>query len=283
MITFSTVRVQQAEISPDKGSHVGAEFQGKVVVVTGASRGIGRAIAAAFAREGAQTVLASRSATDLAAAASDIAAHGSVAPLVVAGDLRERDACEALFETVRSRFGRCHVLVNNAGATQGGNFLTLPDELWGDGFALKFFACVRLCRLFWPLLKEARGHVVNIGGVRARMPHAQFLIGGAVNAAMANFSKGLSELGKRDGVNVNVIHPGLTETDRMDASFRRTAAASGRTPEEVRAQALADNALDRFGKSEEIADMALFLCSGRARYIQGSAIAVDGGFTRGFH
>ena len=87
---------------------------------------------------------------------------------------------------------------------------------WQDGFALKFFGCVRLCRLFWPLLKTAHGHVVNIIGGAARTPDPEFLIGGSVNAAMHNFTKGLSGLGKRDGVNVNAILPGMTETERVE-------------------------------------------------------------------
>ena len=216
-----------------------AEFTGKVVLVTGGSRGIGRAIAAAFAREGAQTVLAASSAANLAAAAQAIAASGAgvAEPATVAADLRQLEDCERVFAAVAERFGRCDILVNNAGATRAGNFLDLPDAAWLDGYALKFFGCVRMTRLMWPLLKEAKGHVVNIVGGAARTPGAEFLIGGSVNAAMANFSKGLSQLGKRDGVNVNVIHPGATETDRTQALLAQRAAASGRPVEELRREA----------------------------------------------
>ncbi|HEY7248705.1 MAG TPA: SDR family NAD(P)-dependent oxidoreductase [Xanthobacteraceae bacterium] len=143
------------------------EFKGKVAVITGGSRGIGRGIAVAFAREGAQTVLASSSEQNLAAAASVVAAHGP-RPLAVAGDLRTLAACERLFRRVNDDFGRCDILVNNAGATRAGNFVDLPDEVWLDGFALKFFGAVRLTRLFWPMLMTAQGHVVNIIGGAAR-------------------------------------------------------------------------------------------------------------------
>src|SRR5260370_42451573 len=115
----------------------------------------------AFAREGAQTVLASSSEGNLAAAASAISAQGPQ-PLTVAGDLRTLSACEQLFRRVNESFRRCDVLINNAGATRAGNFLELPDEVWLDGFALKFFGAVRLPRLFWPFLKAARGHPANI-------------------------------------------------------------------------------------------------------------------------
>src|SRR5258707_9525679 len=213
------------------------EFRGKVVVISGGSRGIGRGIASAFAREGAQTVLASSSEPNLAAAAKVVAAAGP-APLTVAGDLRTLAACQQVFKLVNERFQRCDVLVNNAGATRAGNFLELPDETWLDGFALKFFGAVRLTRLFWPLLKAAQGHVVNIIGGAARTVEPEFLIGGSVNAASANFVKGLSKLGMRDGVNVNAIHPGQTATERTEQLFQQRAAAQGKSVEELRTEAL---------------------------------------------
>src|ERR1035438_7614343 len=145
------------------------EFEGKVVVVSGGSRGIGRAIALAFAREGAQTVLAASNAANLEAAAKAVAAAGP-APMTVAGDLRTLAGCEQLFAQVSERFQRCDVLVNNAGATKGGKFFEQPDELWSDGFALKFHAAVRLTRMFWPLLKAAHGNIVNVVGGAARTP-----------------------------------------------------------------------------------------------------------------
>ncbi len=258
------------------------EFKGKIVVVSGGSRGIGRGIALAFAREGAQTVLVSSSEQNLAAAAKAIAAEGPE-PLTVAGDLRRLDACEGVFGAVNERFGRCDVLVNNAGATRAGAFLELPDAAWLDGYALKFFGCVRLTRLFWPLLKAAQGSVVNIVGGAGRTPDPEFLIGGSVNAAVANFSKGLSKLGNRDNVNVNAIHPGNTDTERQQQLREQRAAALGKTVEELRAEALVKSNMRRFGAPEDIAALALFLCSERARHIQGTAIAVDGGATPGHY
>lgn len=259
------------------------EFSDKVVVITGGSRGIGLGIAQAFAREGARTVLVSSSAENLAVAASAVNAQGGPQALSIEADLRDMAACASVFATVKERCGRCDVLVNCAGATRAGSFLDLPDGAWLDGFALKFFGCVRLCRLFWPLLKAAEGHVVNIDGGAARSPSAEFLIGGSVNAAMGNFSKGLSQLGKRDGVNVNVIHPGTTETERNLQLLAQRAAASGKTVAALQAETLAKSGVRRVGKPQDIAELALFLCSGRARHIQGTAIAVDGGATVGYY
>src|SRR5579862_325572 len=143
------------------------QFEGKVVVVTGGSRGIGRGIAAAFAKEGAQTVIASSSESNLASAAKTVAAAGK-APLVVVGDLKTLAGCQKLFDAVKEKFNKCDILVNSAGATRAGNFVDLPDDAWIDGYALKLFGCVRMCRAFWPMLQSANGFVVNIGGGAAR-------------------------------------------------------------------------------------------------------------------
>jgi 3-oxoacyl-[acyl-carrier protein] reductase len=259
------------------------KFEGKVIVVSGGSRGIGRGVAAAFAAEGARTVLAASSQPNLDVAADAIAKDAKTKPDVCAADLRTPSGCEDVFRFVSARHGRCDVLVNSAGATRAGAFLDLPDDAWQDGFALKFFGCVRLCRLFWPMLRSAHGHVVNVIGGAARTPDSEFLIGGSVNAAMHNFTKGLSVLGKRDGVNVNAILPGMTETERVEQLFAQRAAASGKSIEEVRASLIAKDGLARLGKPEDIAALALFLCSERARHIQGTAIAVDGGSTPGLY
>jgi NAD(P)-dependent dehydrogenase (short-subunit alcohol dehydrogenase family) len=124
---------------------------------------------------------------------------------------------------------------------------------------------------------------VNIIGGAARTPNPEFLIGGSVNAAMNNFTKGLAGIGKRDGVNVNAILPGMTATERVDTLFTQRAAALGSTKEQLLAQAIAKEGLRRLGKPEDIAALALFLCSERARHIQGTSIAVDGGATPGVY
>ena len=259
------------------------EFAGKVVVVSGGSRGIGRAIATAFAREGALCVLAAASAANLTEGAKAVAAAGGPEPMTIAGDLRTLAACEQVFARVNEHFQRCDVLVNNAGATRGGKFFELPDDLWTDGFALKFHAAVRLSRLFWPLLKATHGSIITIIGGAARTPGADFLIGGAVNAAFGNFAKGLTALGNRDDVNVNVIHPGQTQTDRIEQLYEQFAKAQGKTLEQVRDEALVKSGLRRIGQPEDIAELTLFLCSARARHIHGTAIAVDGGQTPGYY
>ncbi|HEY7998706.1 MAG TPA: SDR family oxidoreductase, partial [Pseudolabrys sp.] len=219
---------------------------------------------------GAQCVLAASNAANLVEGAKAVAGAGGPEPMTIAGDLRTLAACEQVFAKVNERFKRCDVLVNNAGATKGGKFLDQPDDTWTDGFALKFHAAVRLTRAFWPLLKQAHGNIVNI-------------IGGAVNAAMANFAKGLTSMGNRDDININVIHPGQTQTDGVEQLFAQFAKAQNKTVEQIRDEALVKSGLRRIGQPEDVAELALFLCSARARHIQGTAIAVDGGGTPGYY
>jgi NAD(P)-dependent dehydrogenase (short-subunit alcohol dehydrogenase family) len=257
------------------------ELAGKVAVISGGSRGIGRAIAMALAAQGAQTVLAAKSEANLGKTAAEIAASRAPKPTIVAADLATAAGCQALFDAVKMAHGRCDILVNCAGATKAGNFLEQNDEVWMDGFALKFFGAVRLSRLFWPMLSAAQGHVLNIDGGMARTPNPANLIGSSVNAAMASFSKGLSSLGIRDGVNVNTIHPGRTETDRNTELVKQQAAAEGKTVEQVAAETAKKAGVRRLGQPEDVAALAVFLVSPAASHIQGAAISVDGGGTKG--
>lgn len=202
---------------------------------------------------------------------------------ICAADLRTAEGCEAVHRAVEEHFGGLDILINNAGDTKGGDFLDLDDAVWEDGFALKFYACVRLSRRFWPMLTERRGNVVNIVGGFARTPDPDFMIGGAVNAAMANFTKALAARGKRDDVNLNAIYPGLTETGRVVEIFELRARQAGLSPDEVRRNQIKAQGIRRLGQPEDVAHLAAFLCWPECRHIQGTAIAVDGGATEGLY
>ena len=198
-------------------------------------------------------------------------------------DLRTPEGCKSVQELLVGAFGWTDILVNSAGATQGGLFLEQDDSVWGDGFALKFYAAVRLSRLLWPQLKKKRGTVINIVGGFARTPDPDFMIGGAVNAALANFSKALAGLGLRDDVNVNTIHPGMTLTERLEEIFEGRAKLAHSTVDDVEKQNVEKAGIRRLGKPEDIAELACYLCSPQARHIQGVAISVDGGATDGVY
>ena len=255
-------------------------LEDKVAVVSGGSRGIGRAIARRLAEEGADVVISARTQKDLDETSESISEATGRRVLPVAADLATLAGCEALHAAATTEFDHIDILVNCAGATKSGPFLEISDELWQEGFDLKFFGAVRLSRLFWPQLANSHGSVVNIVGGMARTPNPNFAIGGAVNAALANFGKALAGLGLIDDVNVNVIHPGQTRTERLDEMMADQAARSGETPEDVLAATVQRQGIRRLGTPEDVAELAVFLCTPESRHIQGTAISVDGGATK---
>ena len=257
------------------------ELVGKVAVVSGGSRGIGKAIALRLAEEGADLVISARNEAALGSAAKQIADATGRRVESIPADLSTLVGCQDLHREATSRFDQIDILVNCAGATKSGPFLELADEIWQEGFDLKFFGAVRLSRLFWPQLAASRGSVVHIVGGMARTPNPTFAIGGAVNAALANFGKALAGIGLIDDVNVNMIHPGQVQTERLDEVMAAQAARSGRSPEEVLEETVQRQGIRRLGKPQDVAELAVFLCSPRARHIQGVAISVDGGGTKG--
>lgn len=252
----------------------------KVAVVTGGSRGIGRAVAGELALRGADLMLIARTVEDLEREAASIAAHTGRRVLTVATDLRRPDGVDTAVKAVHEGFGRTDILVNNAGATRGGDFLQLEDAVWEDGFALKFYAAVRMSRGLWPDLTRARGAVVNISGGFADTPDANFMIAGAVNAALTNFSKALAERGLRDDVNVNCIHPGPVATDRWRRLTAERAVLEGIDEGEVVRKTLADTGVRAITEPEDVARLVAFLVSAEARQIQGAVIRMDGGANR---
>lgn len=242
-------------------------LQNKVAVVTGASRGIGRAIALRLARDAATVVVTARD----HAALDSVAKHcGNAAS--IAADLRSPNSAQNIVDFALATYGRIDIVVNNAGATKRGDFLTLTDDEWADGFALKFFGAMRLTRCAWPHLKAQSGSVVFIAGNGGRTPGREFAIGGSVNAALLSLTKALADQGIIDGIQVNAINPGAIRTDRFAARLTRT----GQTEE----QFVKASGITRVGESEEVAELVAYLVSPAARFIHGALIDIDGGQTK---
>lgn len=254
-------------------------LNGKTAIVTGANRGIGKAIAQRLAGEGARVVLCARDEKLLQESVSGIHREGGTASSM-AVDLRIPESGQRVAEFASKNYGQIDILVNNAGATKRGAFLELSDADWADGFALKFFGAMRLTRAAWPSLKTTRGSVVNISGVGGRMPGAQFAIGGSVNAALLSFTKALAELGIQDGVQVNAINPGNVRTARYIQRLEQVAKEHGVSAAEAEKKIVAGSAVTRIGEPEDISALVAFVVSREGRFLQGSLIDMDGGATK---
>jgi 3-oxoacyl-[acyl-carrier protein] reductase len=254
-------------------------LEGKVAIVSGASRGIGRAIALELAARGACCVLCARAPETLHAAVQEIAAAGRQAD-GIALDLRHPEAPARLVAFALDRFKKLDIVVNNAGATRRGDFLSLTDDDFLDGFALKYFGAVRLVRAAWPHLKRTSGSVLNIVGVGGRTPGAAFAIGGSVNAALLSLTKALAALGVTDGVQVNAINPGAIRTDRLKKRLNEVSARDGIDLPSAERRFVAGEHVTRIGEPADIAHLAAFVVGPEGRFLQGSLIDMDGGATR---
>jgi len=252
---------------------------GKTAIVTGSSKGIGRAIASRFAQEGANAVLCARGRDALAQAVAEIEAGGGSAA-AIALDLRQPQNPAALAEFALSRFGAIDIVVNNAGATKRGEFEALTDEDWADGFALKFFGSVRLTRAAWPHLKRSAGSLLFISGIGGRTPGRQFTIGGSVNAAMLSFTKAMAEAGLRDHVQVNAISPGAVRTARFDKRLATFAAERKIDVSQAEQRYVEEENITRVGEPADIAALAAFIVGPEGRFLHGSLIDMDGGSTK---
>ena len=252
------------------------ELAGKVALITGSSRGIGRGIALELAEAGCDVMLTARDATALGHVADEIRSLGRKAA-VYAADLTLIGAPANIVHAVSNTFGRLDVLINNAGANKRGNFLELSEQDWADGFDLKFFAHTRLCREAWPLLKAAQGSIVFIAGVGARAPVSDYTIGASVVGAGLSFMKALADFAKQDGVQVNAVNPGSVKTDRFRSRLGRVMEKTGLTEKAAEEHHRRELDITRFGTPEDIAGMVSFIVSPRGRWLQGAAIDMDGG------
>lgn len=252
----------------------------QVAIVTGGSRGIGRAIAQRLAQDGYDLLLVARDGAALTAAAETIAAATARRVLTMPADLAAPAAADGVARTALAGFGRIDVLINNAGSTRRGPWQEMTEADWQAGFALKFFGAERLTRAAWPELAARGGRVVNIIGVGGRTPAADFTIGSSVNAACMALTKALAEQGIADGVRVNAVNPGMIATGRLGRWIEALARAEGISLAAAEQRLPQSMGIARVGTPEEIAAAAAFLVSPDASYCQGALLDVDGGRTR---
>jgi 3-oxoacyl-[acyl-carrier protein] reductase len=258
-------------------------ISGRVALVTGGSKGIGRAIAAGLASEGCRVAIAARGAEALRETAQALDAKGAET-LSVTADLSEPAAPSRVVEAVVARFGRLEILVNNAGAIRGGDFLSTPAEHWADDWRLKILGYVRMSQAAIPVMRSGRwGRIVNVIGAAARNPATTYMAGGIANAGLINFTRALADLAAPDGILVNAVSPGATATERWDRLIAQQARAQGQPVEALRAEVARKQPLGRIGRPEDVADLVVFLASERAGFLTGASITVDGGASRGVY
>lgn len=255
----------------------------KIAIVTGASRGIGKAVSQELAAEGVHLVLCARGEEPLFSVTRAIQANHEVDILPVPADLGTLDGIDKVVEQALGRFSRIDILVNNAGAVRPGSILTKPDGDWHAEWELKVFGYVRMARKVIPHMKESGGgRIVNIIGLAGEQPNADFIAGGGGNAALMNMTKAMADEGAPHGILVNGINPGPTRTERHKDLMERLAREKGITPDEAEGNWMTGNPMRRAANPEEISAVVAFLVSERASYVNGVILPVDGGGRRGF-
>ena len=260
------------------------ELRDKVALVTGASKGIGKAVALGLAAEGARVIVVARDVGLLDKVAAECRDRSRREAVAIAADLSRLDEVERVARAAKDRLGRIDILVNNAGAIRGGAFLQIADAQWIEDWNLKLLGYIRMARAIFSYMQlQGGGRICNVVGAAARNPTAGYLTGGAANAALINFTKGLSDLGAPAKILVTAVSPAATRTERWDSLMAQQAATSGRSVQELQAEAEAPYKLGRIATPEDIADMVCFLVSARASFVTGVCITVDGGATRGVY
>ncbi len=256
-------------------------FEGKVAIVTGGSKGIGRATAQALAAEGCTVAVAARGVEALAAAAREIEDATGRPVLAVPADMGIAADVHRLVETTAQRFGRIDLLVNNAGAAPRGGPLDLPDEAFVDAIDVKLLGYLRAARAVVPHMRNAGGGVVvAVAGMAALAPGGAGAATGIVNAAVNNFMKGLADAVAPEGIRVVTVNPGAILTDRWREMQQGMARERGISGDEAGKLIAANIPLRFIPGPEAVARLIVFLASDAANYITGTNVVIDGGANR---
>lgn len=254
----------------------------RVALVTGASKGLGRAVAERLAREGANVVINSRSAEPLTATADEIARQTGRRALAAPGDVSDPDVCRALVERATSEFARLDILVANAGGPPPGGVDDFDASAYRRALEVNLMSTVQLTLAALPAMRENRwGRIIAITSVSVKQPVEGLLLSNTARPGVVVFIKTISRDLAADGILCNVVAPGFIRTARVEQLLASQAAARGTTPETVLEGIAADIPAGRIGRPEEFANAVAFLASDAASYITGHTLQVDGGLVQG--
>lgn len=252
-------------------------LSGKVALITGGSRGIGRSVALKLAEQGMRIVICGRTRESLDRAVAEVSSLG-VECHAYQADVSQVEDIQQLVKNAAKDAGSIDVLVNNAVTSSSAPFDELTDDQFRYHIDVKLMAYIRVARLVLPYMqKTGWGRIVNVGGMTARIVAPLRITNGVVNAGVANFTKQFAGYAASSNVTVNCVHPGYTATERVQQIFEREAKESGDDVASVIARRTADIPLGSLVQPEDIAATVLFFCSPMARMVTGQSIAVDGG------
>ncbi len=257
-------------------------LKGTVALVTGASQGLGKAIATELAREGAGVTICARHPETLEDAANEIRGLSGGKVVAVAADVSTVEGIEAVVKAAIDNFGRLDILVTNAGGPPSGDFTKHDDMAWQRAFEQNLMSAVRLVRATLPYLKESgRGRIINLTSTAVKQPIDGLLLSNSIRAGVIGLAKTLSTELAPFNITVNNIAPGRFATNRIRKLDEARAQATGSTVADIQKGAAAQIPLGRDGRPEELAYLAVFLASDKASYITGTTTQVDGGMIKG--
>jgi len=257
-------------------------LKNRVAMIAGASQGLGRATAVAFAAEGAHLGLCARNSTALARLADEIRSHFNVRVHTEAVDVRDSNAINEFVRNVGREFDSIDVCVPNAGGPPALDFLQTTDQQWDDAFQLNLRSAVAFARAVIPYMQRRHwGRIVTISSISVRQPQPQLVLSNAIRTGILGLVRSLANDYGKDGITVNNVAPGYTATDRLKELSARRAAASGQTEKDVERAWIDQIPIGRLGKPEEVADAIVWLASERAAFITGQTLLVDGGMYKG--
>jgi len=253
----------------------------KVALVAAASKGLGRATAAALAAEGARVVICARGRDALEAARDEIARTTGADVRAVAADVSTMEGIEAVARAAATQFGHVDILVNNAGGPPAGPFEKHDWEAWAAAVDLTLRSAVELTRRVLPGMRERKwGRILNVTSIAAKQPVDGLMLSNSIRAAVTGWARTLANEVARDNVTVNCILPGYTRTERVEQLNASTAAREKIEVADVLRRIEAQIPMRRLGEPAEFGALAAFLVSERASYITAQSVAVDGGWIR---